>query len=236
MSKKMLLTLTVLALASATAFAASNDGVTLSRDGRTTIATKPGTAVVRTPSSDAGLVKIFSNIGTAYPKGTYWCCTGATIFGPTAASGAPEFWEAAGFTPTANHTVTKIEIAVGFVQGTNGLVLTVNEDSGGVPGKVIKTYALTNLPTFGSCCVVATKTDSTGISVTKGKQYWIVLKTNKKESNTWAAWNLNDTDEVDPFPVAFWCSSDKGGNCGTNNDKWIASQSHPDLAFAVLGN
>jgi hypothetical protein len=236
MSKKMLLTLTVLVLASVTAFAASNDGVTLSRDGRMTIATKPGPATMRTPSSDAGLVKIFSNIGTAYPKGEYWCCTGATIFGPTAATGAPEFWEAAAFTPKSNRTATKIEVAVGFVTGTNGLVLTVNEDASGVPGKVIKTYNLSNLPVFGSCCVLATKTDSTGIPVTKGTQYWIVLKTNKKESNTWAAWNLNDTNQTEPAPSAFWCSDDKGGSCGTSNDKWVASQSQPGLGFAVLGN
>jgi len=233
MCKKMLLTLTVLALASLTAFAAS-DGVVISKDGRKTIATKRVPGVVRSESSDAGLVKIFDNIGTAYPKGSYWCCEGYTITGPTALSGFPEYWEAGAFTPSANYTVTKVEAAVGFVEGVNGLVLSLYNDASGVPGTPIKSWALTGLPTFGSCCVVETKSDSAGIPVTSGTQYWIVLKTNAKETTTWAAFNVNDTDQVDPAPTAFYCSQDVSGSCG-NNDKWTASQSIPGPAFAVLG-
>jgi hypothetical protein len=233
MCKKMLLTLTVLALASLTAFAAS-DGVVLSKDGRMTIATKPTRSTARTPSSDAGLVTIFNNIGTAYPKGSYWCCEGFTITGPTAISGFPEFWSAAAFTPSANQTITKIKVAVGFVEGTNGIVLALYNDASGVPGTRIQTFNLSGLPNFGSCCVVEVRTDATGIPVTGGTQYWIVLKTNSKTSNTWAAFNVNDTDQVDPAPAAQYCSADKGGSCGSN-DKWTAFQSQPGLAFAVLG-
>lgn len=228
----MLLTLTVLALASVTAFAAS-DGVVVSKDGRKTIATTHVQGVVRSDISDAGLVKIFDNIGTAYPKGSYWCCEGATITGPTALSGFPEYWEAGAFTPSANHTVTKVEVAVGFVEGVNGLVLGLYSDASGVPGTPIKTWALTNLPTFGSCCVLETKSDSAGISVTAGTQYWIVLKTNAKETTTWAAWNVNDTDQVDNATAAFYCSG-TSSQCA-NNNAWTASQSRPGPAFAVLG-
>jgi hypothetical protein len=71
MCKRMLLTLTVLALASLTAFAASKEGVVVSKDGRTTIATKRTASVARAVSNDAGLVTIFNNIGSAYPKGSY---------------------------------------------------------------------------------------------------------------------------------------------------------------------
>ena len=236
MCKRTLLTLIVLALASVTVFAAGKDNAVLSRDGRTTIATKRAQAVTRTTApSDAALVKIFDNIGTAYPKGTYWCCEGYTITGPTALSGFPEYWEAGAFTPSANHTVTKVEVAVGFVEGTNGLVLSINNDASGVPGTAIKSWSLSGLPTFGSCCVVEARGDSAGIPVTAGTQYWIVLKTNSKESTTWAAFNVNDTDEVDAAPTAFYCSQDKGGSC-SNNDKWTAGRSVPGPAFAVLGS
>jgi hypothetical protein len=235
MCKKTLLTLTVLALASLTAFAASKDGIVVSKDGRKTISTARAQAVTRSESSDPSLVKIFDNIGTAYPKGTYWCCEGYTITGPTALSGFPEFWEAAAFTPSANHTVTKVKVAVGFVEGVNGLVLGLYTDASGVPGKALKTWKLSGLPNFGSCCVVETRSDSTGIPVTAGTQYWIVLKTNASESTTWAAFNVNDTDQVDPAPVAFYCSQDVGGSCG-NNDAWTASNAIPGPAFAVLGN
>jgi hypothetical protein len=234
MRKKTLMTLIVLALACVTAFAASREGVVVSKDGRTTIATRHAQGVTRTEPSDPALVTIFDNIGTAYPKGTYWCCEGYTITGPTALSGFPEYWEAGAFTPTADHTITQVEVAVGFVQGVNGLVLGVYNDASGVPGTAIKTWSLSGLPIFGSCCIVETKKDAAGIPVKKGTQYWIVLKTNSKESTTWAAFNVNDVDQVDTAPAAFYCSADKGGSCGTN-DAWTASQSKPGPAFAVLG-
>jgi hypothetical protein len=235
MYKRVLLTLMVMALASVMALAASQDGIVMSKDGRTTITTKRPQLVTRTETSDAGLVKIFDNIGTAYPKGTYWCCEGYTITGPNALSGFPEYWEAGAFTPSANHTVTKIEVAVGFVEGTNGLVLGLYKDASGVPGTAIKTWSLSSLPTFGSCCVFQTKVDKAGIPVTAGTQYWIVLKTNSKEANTWAAFNVNDTDQVDPATTAYYCSQDVAGSC-SNNDKWSAGSSIPGPAFAVLGS
>lgn len=233
MCKKTLFTLTLLALASVTVFAANRDGAVVSKDGRTTIVTKRTPSVTRTVSNDAGLVEIFNNIGTAYPKGSYWCCEGATITGATALSGFPEYWEAGAFTPSANHTVTKVKVAVGYVEGTNGLVLGLYSDASGVPGTPIKTWKLSGLPNFGSCCTVESKGDSAGVPVKSGTQYWIVLKTNKSESNTWAAWNVNDTDQVDPAPAAFYCSSTSGG-CGSNN-AWTATESVPGPAFAVLG-
>jgi hypothetical protein len=237
MYKKALLTLTVLALASLTAFAANKDGIVLSKDGRTTIATKPiHSTKVQPPSDDAALVKIYDNIGTAYPKGEYWCCEGATVFGPTAITGEPEYWEASAFTPSANYTVSKIEVAVGYVEGFNGLVIGLYSDASGVPGKAIKTWPVTNLGDFGSCCTVSTAKDSAGTPVTSGTQYWVVVKTNSKSSTTFAAWNVNDTDQLDPKPSAFWCSDDKGGTCGSSNDTWVAGSEQPGLAFAVLGN
>ena len=65
MRKKILLTLTVLALASVTAFAASQEGVVISKDGRTTIATKRTPSTVRTEPNDPSLVTIYDNIGKA---------------------------------------------------------------------------------------------------------------------------------------------------------------------------
>lgn len=212
----------------------SDKGVVVSRDGRTTIATKPSPSVAREASSDAGLVTIFNNIGSAYPKGTYWCCEGYTITGPTALSGFPEFWEAGAFTSKADRIVTKVKVAVGWVEGTNGLVLGLYNDANGVPGTAIKAYSVTNLPTFGSCCSVEAKMDSAGIPVKAHTQYWIVLKTNSKESTTWAAFNVNDTEQIDPAPTAFYCSQDKGGSCSTN-DAWTAGNSVPGLRLCGSG-
>jgi len=234
MFKKTLLTLTVLALASLTAFAASKDGIIVSKDGRMVITTKPTAAATRSDASEPGLVKIFDNL-SSYAKATYWCCSGYTIAGPSAISGFPEFWTAAAFTPSANHTVTKVKVAVGFIEGTNGLVLSLYTDASGVPGTAIKSWNISGLPNFGSCCVVESRSDAAGIAVTGGTQYWIVLKTNKKDATTFAAWNVNDTDEIDSTTFAQYCSDDQGGSCGTN-DAWTAFSTTQGLAFAVLGS
>ncbi|HXM59435.1 MAG TPA: choice-of-anchor R domain-containing protein [Terriglobales bacterium] len=235
MCKKTLLTLTVLALASLTAFAASKKGIEMSQDGRIVTFTKSTKSATQTTLSDEGLVKIYGSLATAYPKALYWCCEAYSISGPNFGPYTPEYWEAAAFTPSADHTVTKVEVAVNYGEGYNGVVVGLYADASGVPGKAIKTWFVTGLPTGGTCCTVMEAKDSAGIPVTAGTQYWIVLKTNKKSSNTFAAWNVDDTDELDAVPTAFWCSADKGGSCG-NNDAWTASSYVPGPAFAVLGS
>jgi hypothetical protein len=238
MCKKAILTLAVLALASVTVFAVNKDGVdgvVLSKDGRRAIVTKGAQSVTRmTPSNDTTLVKIAGNLATAYPKGSYWCCSGFTLTGPTALSGFPEFWEAVPFTPSANHTITKVKVAVSLIQGTNGLVLSLYNDASGLPGTAIKTWQLKNVPNIATCCTVETK-GTIGIPVTAGTQYWVVVKTDANDPDTFAVWNDNDTNQVDASPVAFYCSQDVSGSCN-NNDAWTTFQAVQGPAFAVLGS
>ena len=75
-------------------------------------------------SDDQTLVTIFSNLASKYPKGVYWCCSGYNVMGPN--SGAGEQWMAAAFTPDADRTVTKIEVGAGWSEGTNGIVISLN--------------------------------------------------------------------------------------------------------------
>jgi hypothetical protein len=149
----------------------------------------------------------------------------------------PEVWLAVGFTPDADQVVTKVEVAVSLFTGSNELELSVNNDASGLPGTAIRSWRLTKLPVFGSCCTVETKADSVGIPVTAGTQYWIVVKTRGSNSDTFADWNVEDIDQVDPYtvPVAFYCSDDKGGNC-QNNNAWslVTSLGTQGPAFAVL--
>jgi hypothetical protein len=176
-----------------------------------------------TAGEDSGLVTIFSNLAVRYPKGEFWCCQGYNVMGPTVG----EQFMAAAFTPAADHTVTRIEVAVGYSQGkTNGVVISLSRDSNGVPGKAIKTWNASGLPRFGTCCALVVKSDATGIPVSSGKQYWVVLSTNSKEQDTVDAWNVIDTNQVDSATVATFP--------GTNN-KWNAFHTTPGLAFAVKG-
>lgn len=238
MCKKTLLTLATLALTSLTAFAARKGDVVISKDGRMISVTNGVHSVARVASSDAGLVPIFDNIGKVYPKGTYWCCDGYSITGPDASERLPEFWLAVAFTPSANRTITRVEVPVGLHSGANKLLLSLNNDASGLPGTAIRTWRMTDLPPLGSCCTVETKGDATGIPVTAGSQYWIVVSTEGKSSNTSAGWNLEDIDQVDQYtvPIAYYCSDDKGGNCA-NNNAWtlMTGTGTQGPAFAVLG-
>lgn len=221
--KKTLVCLVVLAL-SIGAFAASKNGITTSNNGRQTNAPR-GNSKVFTPyvDTDSPETTIFNNIGSAYPLGAYWCCTGGTVSGPLSVIG-DEFWEAAGFTPSKDGTITKVKVAVGYVTGnTTDVVLTVSADAGGVPGKILKKWKASGLPTFGSCCTVTTKKNA-GVKVTAGTLYWITVQT-EADSDIWAAFNLNDTDQVDPMPTAF-----------AQAGAWQGYQGVPAFAFAVIGN
>ena len=172
----------------------------------------------------AGLVTIFSSLASKYPKGVYWCCTGYNVMGSN--SGVGEQWMGGAFTPNADHTLTKIEVAVGYSgQGPNGVVISLNEDKGGIPGKALKKWNAANLPTFGTCCVTILKTDKSGIALTGGRQYWVVLSTNSTEADTVDGWNVSDADQVDQANFASFDGS-----------IWHTFQTAPGLAFAVMGS
>jgi hypothetical protein len=236
----MLLMLVALILmnVSGTAFAANKAEVVMSKDGRKIYVTKSTRAVARAKSSESGLVTIFSNIGKVYPRGTYFCCESYSITGPKASGRLPEYWLAVAFTPTADHVVTMVEVAVNLLDGADHLVLSLNSDASGLPGASLKSWHLRSLPEAGSCCTVGAGEDRAGIPVTAGTQYWIVLSTVGANSDTYAGWNVEDVDQVDTYnvPVAYYCSDDRGGSCG-NNDAWTldSSTSNQGPAFAVLG-
>lgn len=179
---------------------------------------------ISAPETDAGLVTIFSSMASKYPKGEYWCCTGYNVMGSQ--SGVGEQWMGAAFTPDADHTVTRIEVGVGYSeQGPNGVVISLNEDKGGMPGKALKTWNVSGLPTFGACCVVVAETDKSGIPITAGKQYWLVLSTNSKEAQTVDGWNVSDADQVDQANLASF-----------DGTIWHTFQAAPGVAFAVKGS
>jgi hypothetical protein len=180
----------------------------------------------KTNIPDTGLVKIFSNLASEYPNGEFWCCTGYNIMGPS--SGIGEQWMAAAFTPHANHTVTKISVAVGYSQGTtNGAVLSLRQDNNGAPGKTLKGWTLSALPVFGTCCALAEASDPSGIPVSAGQQYWVVLRTNANQLDTVDAWNVDDTDQVHSRKLAVFP--------GTHN-AWYVFHATPGLAFSVEGS
>lgn len=175
------------------------------------------------PSDVPGQVTIFSNLASKYRKGEYWCCSGYNIMGPDSGNG--EQWIAAAFTPDVDHTVTKIQVGAGWSDGTNGIVISLNKDDRGAPGKALKTWNLSGLPIFGTCCTVLEVSSRTGIPVSGGQQYWVMLSTSDSETDTVDGWNESDADQVDQATLASY-----------SDNQWHVFQAAPGVAFAVKGS
>jgi len=229
MPERNLLFASVLVLAAAGAAAAGeNPGVPVTIQGThakmMVLPAAPTQAVISPTENGKGLVTIFSSLASKYPKGVYWCCTGYNVMG--ANSGAGVQWMAGAFTPAAGHTLTRVEVAVGYSgQGPNGVVISVNDDNAGIPGKALKKWSVSGLPVFGTCCTIVVKTDKAGIALSAGKQYWIVLSTNSSETDTVDGWNVSDADQVDQATTASYDGS-----------AWHVFQTAPGVAFAVQGS
>src|SRR4029077_5562665 len=110
-----------------------------------------GPLAARDISEDAGLVKIANNF-TQYTNSPYWGRLAYEIIGP---QGGRAFGSAqrlaTSFTPKANHVATRVEVAALYHSGSNEVVLSIYDDAGGVPGKSLHSWNLTNLPS-APCC------------------------------------------------------------------------------------
>jgi len=222
---------TLFALAAHTAFAANKSKINyeFSADGKTVRVTNPP-APVPGPQNDATIKTIASNF-SKYPLATYF-----SIWGNTIAQGGSNFpfqtWVAVAFTPTADATVKRIQVSAGRQStGVQGFEVSLYNDASGVPGTVLKTVHVSNLPIYGQCCQVATANISAGVAVTAGTQYWVVVSTTAQDTDIYA-WPFNSTD-MSSHPAASWCSG-SSTYCGSNSGIWVP-YSYVQLGFAVFG-
>jgi hypothetical protein len=222
MIRKALIALAAAALVATTAQAAGVNGAVASRDKLTTTVHPGSGHFVPAPPKTSKLKPIFDNIGFLYPKGYYFCCFGDTISGPDSQVGST-VWPAAEFTPAKDSTVKLINVAIGYVSGSNRVVINIAEDNGGVPGNVLGSFPVTGLGDFGDCCALAEA--QANVHLTGGTPYWIFLSTDESSADTWAAWPFNSTDQTDTINVAGWDGS-----------AWTAfGASRPAISFALYG-
>lgn len=180
-----------------------------------TITPSQGTATV-------GNLQLIAGNLSQYPLGVYFCCYGQTISGPRSFFG--QFWAAVPFTPATNISVYQVQAAVtwdGF-NAQNRVIMSIAQDSGGLPGATIQELPISNLPVFGTCCALAVATRNVGIPLIAGKQYWLVAGTNLANQMFEGGWDFNSTD-MRSLPWA----TQSGGNWGTI--------SFIQPGFAVLG-
>jgi hypothetical protein len=232
MKKRIALSVSSLVLfASLNLAALGQNQYVFSPDLKSVRATQAPTHITPAPKEDAALTTIAGNF-SRYPEATYF-----SVWGNTIAQGGENFpfqvWEAIPFTPTADATVTKLEVSAGRQGGgTAGFELGLYNDAGGVPGTVIKSEHVTNLPAYGECCAVAEADDPAGIPVTAGTQYWVVVSTTAADTDIYA-WAFNSTNMTATL-AAEWCQG-SSTYCGENSGKWTAYQ-YVQLGFNVLGH
>jgi hypothetical protein len=190
--------------------------------------------------SDAKYVKIFDNLAER-PSGKYWGGSEVVIAGGNGNKLFLDDQLAAAFTPSANHTATVIEAAVvnpNLGYGSTGFTLNVNEDDNGVPGKTLLTAQLPGLPNngLGICCALVIGKIPSGLPLSGGQQYWIVLNGQSAQPSDAAGWDMNATDQLHPFLDAVYCAY--GSKC-PNGPGWYPFKGTPlgsGIAFAVLGS
>jgi len=144
----------------------------------------------------ANLYVIYNNFGKVtrpYEDLVAW-----DVAGPD--SGIAEQWVAMPFTPTQNAEVDLIAVAIEHHTGSpNSFVLSLNADSGGLPGTPIQTWSVNNSPQYGTCCVVDVVKGTGGIRVAKGVQYWVVASTDQNDQATRMEWDLSPRQIEAPF-------------------------------------
>jgi len=89
------------------------------------------------------------------------------------------------FTPKTDAAVTEIKLAL-LAYDKRGAVISLNEDSDGLPGKPIHTWVLSKLGNIGNgFCVLTAVKSKQGLPVQKGTQYWVVAAARGKEAAYW---------------------------------------------------
>lgn len=166
------------------------NGVVTINGGRNVLSLRPPSKpVIPAAAPPAGLVTIYSNL--SFGDHVYNANAGAGIVGPDEGMPRPQ-WAASAFTPTADHLVQAIQVGVGYVQGTDEVIVSLQENAkGGFPGMPLVWWKFSNLPKFGSCCVLQTGKFRKGIPIKANTQYWVAVRTTPQGTDTFAAWNDN---------------------------------------------
>jgi len=145
---------------------------------------------------------VFSDLG---PGGSYQSSMGWTVYGPTAPIKTDR---ASTFVPLSSYTLDSIQAAFTWSSGVNAGDMYLMSDSGGLPGAVLESFHLNNLPAFGaSSTALATAASTLHPLLSAGIQYWLVTSAN---DNSFLSFNQNNTGYIG------LASRDNGGAWGLN--------------------
>jgi len=164
---------------------------------------------------------LYSNLGTG--TSVYNCCTGWTVAG-TGTIGT-SFIAANEFQVTTSGSVSQIDVAVGLVVGPDSFYLDITTNNNGVPGSVLASFTglTSNGNNFGSCCILTSITGISGLNLSTGTNYWMVIGPTSTTATTWEAWNFSN-------------SATGNDDYSTDGGKtWNMNGTQPTGAFDILG-
>lgn len=163
---------------------------------------------------------LYSNLGSG--SSVYNCCSGWTVSG----SGylGTSFTSANEFQVAASGSVSEIDIAVGYVTGVNSFYVAIDADNAGLPGTQLAKFSnLSSSTTFGNCCGLVSITGISGLNLSTGTNYWMVLGPTDTTATTWEAFNFsNSATGTDEY------STDGGLT-------WNSNGVQPQGAFQIMG-
>jgi hypothetical protein len=170
--------------------------------------------------------QIFSDLGP--PNNAYDVTNGYTVAG--SAIIGQSYLAANQFTASGsgNESVGQIDLAVGYI--VNGpFYASIWTDNGGLPGVQVANANWANLTTntiFGNCCGLVTVSGISGVSLTGGQQYFMLLGPMDLNSSTINLLNFNNQ------------GLNGTGELYSNDDgqTWVNNGFGPVGAFDVLGS
>lgn len=136
-----------------------------------------GTGWNQVPGSTLYAFDVLGNAGTFFSDlGTpvnYQCCIGGTIGGTSSPVGFVE--QGNQFTAGLSGSVSTIDVGLGWVTGANSANVSLWTDAGGQPGTELFNANVSNQPVFGSTSSILTTVSVSGVDLTAGDQYFVVV-------------------------------------------------------------
>lgn len=164
---------------------------------------------------------LYSNLGTG--TNVYNCCSGWTISG-TGSIGT-SFTAANEFQVTQSGSVSQIDVAVGYVEGVNSFYVAIDANNNGTPGAQLAMFSnLSSSTTFGtSSSALITISGISGLNLSTGTNYWMVVGPTSTSATTWEAWNMSNSATG---------NDDYSTDGGTT---WVQQGNQTQGAFDIIG-
>ncbi len=151
-------------------------------------------ALCASGNAQAGTV-VYDNLGSGgsvyQDGGGGWDALGASS--PSSCQnvcGDPAF-SAFSFTPGVTSYFTELELGLGYVSGSNSVMVVLMSDLSNSPGAVLESWNAPGLPSDLTCCTLQTLVGDGTIPLLAGATYWVSVQPGS--ADTFALWQYNSS-------------------------------------------